>query len=326
MFDNGSFLRRRKRYKRASLSQSLPFPTMFSPFTPFWVRKPVPVIPVQFNNAPFSGFRESLHIFPRSDLFHTRNECQDSKLFVGGDIKDNLKTQIIDNQEQLENIRRNIGQIERNSINLLSRTTHKNSVDSLFEPTDQNINKKNYNPNNIKTYIDYDVEEDDTNDKIDVESESDEYPNELFHNKFKFNLSDKNNSVQNQRQFKFYNNTSYSPHNKDINKINTYSNTIHKLEILPSDDTFSNENNIKIKCKSVVISSSPEFDSSSDRIHLTHPENLSLSSTYLEYVRLQSNEIDEITNLDYELSSKRKLANAKGFSIENLIGRTHDEG
>lgn len=50
MFDNGSFLRRRKRYKRTSIDHALPFPSsVFGPFNPFWVRKPVPIFPIQFN-------------------------------------------------------------------------------------------------------------------------------------------------------------------------------------------------------------------------------------------------------------------------------------
>lgn len=50
MFDNGSFLRRRKRYKRNSIDHGLPYPTsVFGHFNPFWVRKPVPIFPLQFN-------------------------------------------------------------------------------------------------------------------------------------------------------------------------------------------------------------------------------------------------------------------------------------
>lgn len=50
MFDNGSFLRRRKRYKRTAIDHGLPFPaSVFGPFNPFWVRKPVPIFPIQFN-------------------------------------------------------------------------------------------------------------------------------------------------------------------------------------------------------------------------------------------------------------------------------------
>lgn len=50
MFDNGSFLRRRKRYKRTSIEHGLQFPTsVFGHFNPFWVRKPVPIFPIQFS-------------------------------------------------------------------------------------------------------------------------------------------------------------------------------------------------------------------------------------------------------------------------------------
>lgn len=50
MFDNGSFLRRRKRYKRSTIEHGLQFPTsVFGSFNPFWVRKPVPIFPIQFS-------------------------------------------------------------------------------------------------------------------------------------------------------------------------------------------------------------------------------------------------------------------------------------
>jgi hypothetical protein len=63
MFDNGSFLRRRKRYKRIQLHHNLPFPNVFAPFHPFWIRKPVPVIPHSLQ------FPSSMHNHP-STLHH----------------------------------------------------------------------------------------------------------------------------------------------------------------------------------------------------------------------------------------------------------------
>lgn len=51
MFDNGSFLRRRKRYKRAPAMQRFPFSSVFGSLSPFWIRKPVPLVPVHFNTA-----------------------------------------------------------------------------------------------------------------------------------------------------------------------------------------------------------------------------------------------------------------------------------
>uniref|UniRef100_A0A1I8M883 Uncharacterized protein n=1 Tax=Musca domestica TaxID=7370 RepID=A0A1I8M883_MUSDO len=55
MFDNGSFLRRRKRYKRAPAIQRFPFTSMFGTLSPFWIRKPVPLVPVHFNVPNFAG-------------------------------------------------------------------------------------------------------------------------------------------------------------------------------------------------------------------------------------------------------------------------------
>lgn len=86
MFDNGSFLRRRKRYKRANMNphhhsqshHSLPFSSIYgAPFSPFWIRKPVAVLPAtggphappqqipSFNNPSLGlmNYRENLGLF-----------------------------------------------------------------------------------------------------------------------------------------------------------------------------------------------------------------------------------------------------------------------
>lgn len=86
MFDNGSFLRRRKRYKRANMNphhnshshHSIPFSSIYgAPFSPFWIRKPVAVLPAtggphapaqqlpNFNNPPLGlmNYRENLGLF-----------------------------------------------------------------------------------------------------------------------------------------------------------------------------------------------------------------------------------------------------------------------
>lgn len=86
MFDNGSFLRRRKRYKRANMNphhsqshHSLPFQSIYgAPFSPFWIRKPVAVLPATghapqqlpsgFNNSSLGlmNYRENLGLFAAS--------------------------------------------------------------------------------------------------------------------------------------------------------------------------------------------------------------------------------------------------------------------
>ncbi|XP_013109889.1 fork head domain-containing protein FD3 [Stomoxys calcitrans] len=73
MFDNGSFLRRRKRYKRAPAIQRFPFTSVFGTLSPFWIRKPVPLVPVHFNVPNFPGATrdcfDMLHAPAASDVF-----------------------------------------------------------------------------------------------------------------------------------------------------------------------------------------------------------------------------------------------------------------
>ncbi|KAH8309266.1 hypothetical protein KR059_007578 [Drosophila kikkawai] len=73
MFDNGSFLRRRKRYKRAPTMQRFSFPAVFGTLSPFWIRKPVPLVPVHFNVPNFNGSRDF-------DVGHTPADVFDSAL------------------------------------------------------------------------------------------------------------------------------------------------------------------------------------------------------------------------------------------------------
>ncbi|XP_062135222.1 fork head domain-containing protein FD3 [Drosophila sulfurigaster albostrigata] len=71
MFDNGSFLRRRKRYKRAPAMQRFSFPAVFGTLSPFWIRKPVPLVPVHFNVPNFNGSRDFDVMHTPSDVFDT---------------------------------------------------------------------------------------------------------------------------------------------------------------------------------------------------------------------------------------------------------------
>lgn len=73
MFDNGSFLRRRKRYKRAPAIQRFPFTSVFGTLSPFWIRKPVPLVPVHFNVPNFGSNRDCFDMLhaPMNDVFDT---------------------------------------------------------------------------------------------------------------------------------------------------------------------------------------------------------------------------------------------------------------
>uniref|UniRef100_A0A1B0AM25 Fork-head domain-containing protein n=1 Tax=Glossina palpalis gambiensis TaxID=67801 RepID=A0A1B0AM25_9MUSC len=74
MFDNGSFLRRRKRYKRAPTMQRFPFSSVFGTLSPFWIRKPVPLVPVHFNVNNFTGNRDCF------DMLHGPSDVFDQSL------------------------------------------------------------------------------------------------------------------------------------------------------------------------------------------------------------------------------------------------------
>ncbi|KAL9707596.1 hypothetical protein quinque_011114 [Culex quinquefasciatus] len=99
MFDNGSFLRRRKRYKRTTIPAGMGFPAVFNPFAPFWIRKPVPVIPMQFpgHHGGIGGFGDGLGI-PSS-----RNDfILDSKLNLFGGKMEDLNVAVMENSEFLQ--------------------------------------------------------------------------------------------------------------------------------------------------------------------------------------------------------------------------------
>uniref|UniRef100_W8BZJ4 Fork head domain-containing protein FD3 n=1 Tax=Ceratitis capitata TaxID=7213 RepID=W8BZJ4_CERCA len=87
MFDNGSFLRRRKRYKRPPAMQRFPFPAVFGSISPFWIRKPVPLVPVHFNVANFTNNRDCFDMLHApADVFDVaRREEKKFNFFAGAD-------------------------------------------------------------------------------------------------------------------------------------------------------------------------------------------------------------------------------------------------
>ncbi|XP_067633847.1 fork head domain-containing protein FD3 [Eurosta solidaginis] len=87
MFDNGSFLRRRKRYKRPPAMQRFPFPAVFGPISPFWIRKPVPLVPVHFSVANFTNNRDCFDMLhaPTDILDAARREEKKFNFFAGAD-------------------------------------------------------------------------------------------------------------------------------------------------------------------------------------------------------------------------------------------------
>lgn len=116
MFDNGSFLRRRKRYKRNLISDNFPLNSVFGPFSQFWIRKPVPVLPVQFVMPNLSNLRKDYESFHSqynvmnsspapADPTHCDNDFFDSREHNSYQIQ---QSQNIPENSQFEAIRRNM--------------------------------------------------------------------------------------------------------------------------------------------------------------------------------------------------------------------------
>lgn len=384
MFDNGSFLRRRKRYKRTSLTHNVPFPGgVFSPFSPFWVRKPVPVLPIQFGAGGFTGFQDNFDMFSTatgSECFVNRNN--ENKLNAAY-ADESLKSDVIyENRAKLEFLRRNMDAFRRNSTSIdLFGQNHTGGgsggagsksefYDSLNKETNlmnmrhatgpgtfnngsaEHLGHKaehNSGENTINFFC-YDNETDEldeSNDKIDVVNESEEYSiddSEKFDEETKLksavkpflNLCKSTLLMQQAKQIsgsleangiidKSINSFSENTDGIDDRLLKTTTNTDgggtgnndlnetdDKLlfrvytDMLPEHNVFSSRSS----------NGSTEFiETDSDKPiswQTNFPQNNSFSN---------SKKCFESTVLDYEFSQKkRKYGNAKGFSIENLIG------
>lgn len=361
MFDNGSFLRRRKRYKRAPLTQGVPFPAVFGPFSPFWIRKPVPVIPMQFNTPSFSGFRENFDVFNgRSDLLVGRNPVIDQKLdfFANSDIPGDIYS----NREKFEIFRRNMDIFRRNSTTFdtfghgIDKKSHLNMPEgNTFRPAviDSFLNKtKNFPPTSdtdIRGYIDS-VPENPSNhlrnssqakynnpsptddqelscDKIDVESEHDEFRRSESYDSI-YNKPDIANNHQQDLSFKRDNQLIEKTSDNTLGDIFQHYNNIdsslhemHDMSIrqpkLPTDH-INGDNSCLSEIVGRVSNLSPDLtDDEKLPCHIDVPNKDDIKWDKRLY---------EPTVLAFEFAhKKRKNGNARGFSIENLIGRAVEE-
>ncbi|XP_036330193.1 fork head domain-containing protein FD3 [Rhagoletis pomonella] len=180
MFDNGSFLRRRKRYKRPPAMQRFPFPAVFGSISPFWIRKPVPLVPVHFNVANFTGNRDCFDMLHApTDVFDAaRREEKKFNFFAGADV---LSYQ---NNDKFDNIVCQNASFMRKNTNVLGVMDDKqdNTQDkysrlhSSVGSAASFIEEQNIDCSNLLQYKDSNIfnESDDLScDRIDVESSND---------------------------------------------------------------------------------------------------------------------------------------------------------
>lgn len=314
MFDNGSFLRRRKRYKRASLNHNMPFANVFAPFTPFWIRKPVPVLPaaMQFSSmhhhsaghhqhAHHQSFNANCNSFNR-DTFNLMNFQRTASALpteTDSDHKAFLKKQFYDSPS-----------IQSIKSELFHNNNNPGASKNLFGiPED---------PNNSNSY-----DEDFNNDNIDVESDSDDQM--ILKQEMNFSLD------RNLRKSEDKEDEEMMAKNEEWNRI--MKNTMLSNEFKPSFPLTSNLNrNLEIS----KLSPSPTDLSKNSKKRSMSPLPVKiLSSTedleaqILAKKIYQTNPKDEnpfyseslTEQLNMAERKRGKYGNAKGFSIENLIGR-----
>lgn len=346
MFDNGSFLRRRKRYKRTSLTHGVPFSAaVFSPFSPFWVRKPVPVLPVQF--GAFPGFQENFDVFASgSNCFVNRagRNITEQKIANGTYRDDIIKPEVVyDSRAKIEFIKRNMDAFRRNfnSMDLIARgsanadlSTNKNiDFDGISDSSsivgkqsdirEHVVEQLQSNAGNCETnpldffYNDLDA----SNDKIDVENEAED-----------FCVSDTRlitedcAKLKNTKPFLTICKSSLL-HEKQQNELdkNTKNHLFASHVLLKTDSKLKNDDE---EGQLSYAYMSPDHNTFSGRCSTspTDFDNAEAVKQLWQINSISNKKCFESTVLDYDfVNKKRKYGNTKGFSIDNLIGRTVDE-
>lgn len=303
MFDNGSFLRRRKRYKRTTIDHSLPFPaSVFGPFNPFWIRKPVPIFPIQFNIENSVGSFLSNNLQENFDLMAAA--AADSTI-----LKEKQATTFV----------------RESSVagDATAKHTFFNSSTNI-DFLRHNINVLRSNPNNI-TEIDFHAF-DSVNAKHDLFLS--------FNQKSKFRTSSENLSRLTSEMF----GNELVTHNEHAHtydqKYRTFEKTNVEVDnIDPMSDTEGNDS-ISMNSKS-----KKEIASSDSLMKMQTQNGIVLSEKFEDINRSNvqhyySNEksegvpktnLDTTDNQDYEYELQKKVTNIRNatyFSIENLIGRS----
>lgn len=264
MFDNGSFLRRRKRYKRIQMHTNLPFPNMFAPFSPFWIRKPVPVIPFHHHPSTHPPLGHHQNFNPPLNFINFRGTNHSTVPLESTD-KAHHKKEYFDNVT-IQSIKNELA----------------NSKTVFSEP--QNVNNSSY-----------ENDDDFNNDNIDVETDSD--------------------NDQHVSELKQLNNDLSAVKSEDWSKI------------------MRNTTQVMMKNSQALSPTPPthnERSSLSANKNESHDEISAKRSIYLTTAEDDENEYYSEPFTDHNLlnlSEKKrgKYGNAKGFSIENLIGRMVDD-
>lgn len=306
MFDNGSFLRRRKRYKRIQIHHNLPFPNMFAPFNPFWIRKPVPVLPsLQF---PPSMHHPSAH-HPQS---HHSNFNTNFNIM---NFRGNNHSMIPTNQDKINNKKEFY---DTNTIQSIKSELLNNNVTlSASSKVMYNGHEQSFDGNVGNSY-EADDFNNDPNIDVETDSDTDQQITELKQMNY-HNLSDV--TVKHEEWSKIVKNTlllkaSLSPKNiSPVDDDSSYPDVQHRKPADPYEKKICVPSEVKIDSDPVREKSLDGSKPNLNRVFTSDEDD----SEYFN---------DSFTSHNLINLSERKrgkFGNGRGFSIENLIGRMVDD-
>lgn len=336
MFDNGSFLRRRKRYKRTTIDQALPFPaSVFGPFNPFWVRKPVPIFPIQFNidnnvgNILSNGLQENFDLMAGATSIDsvTLKENHSSTFLRGSGASDiSVNNTFYVNPTNIDLLRHNINVLRNNPNNITEIDFHAIGAGNTKNELFLNFNQKSIFKTSSENLSRL------TSEMFGTESQNDQYHQSAPKNTSfeKINVEDNNTET-----------------NNDIHLSDTeFSKNIIASSFKLTKDVQSFQDNIGVKNSPPKTSNSSKngeplstfkiqsqySDPRSEKEVLLAGNFEQMSKCKLQqwsYYNQSSQAVkrsfDRTSNLDYDYELQKKVTNirnAKYFSIENLIGRS----
>lgn len=282
---------------------------MFGPFHPFWIRKPVPVIPsIPFptsmhhhpsaahpqmahhqnfnpNCVPFSliNFRGSNHSVMQSSDLDDRKVTVHKKEYFDSATIESIKNELF------------------SANNSVAKNNSEHGAESSVYSQSTALRANSY-------------EEDDfNNDNIDVETDSDndQHASELKSINYQ-NLSD--SAIKSEEWNKIMKNTMMLKSNHIEHLIATASDSNSPLTTFLHSD--ANQNNVEER----VIANDYKIESDVE-LSGTKDSKKSLFPTDDEDNEFFSDSFTENNLLNLSEKKKGKYGNTKGFSIENLIGR-----
>ncbi|KAM7346222.1 forkhead domain 59A [Cochliomyia hominivorax] len=312
MFDNGSFLRRRKRYKRAPAIQRFPFTSVFGTLSPFWIRKPVPLVPVHFNVPNFGSNRDCFDMLhaPVADVFDTtalRGAEKKFNFFANTDLSlypnNNDKFDAFTQSTALAAERIGAGGGGGGVMNVNGNTDLDKMKLYAFGAMPSQADENGFNSSHLqhqqyeRTHSSQDSEDSD-DDRIDIESpdEQDSHISDSIES-----VSTTRLDVQGESE-DLSNKASVKQSLKDASSC---------ILLFNNYDTLSNTLNVKTNAR--PIKSDNEFTKT--RL-LTPPQSLSDTDNY----KITNNSATTLLPFDYEHARSTKNNSTRDFRIETLIG------